>query len=223
MAKKAISTKQLLINKANAQMVLASAIAAFLVIFSLVASRALLGQRGYQARVITEKEKAVKQLKANVKAVGELATAYTNFESTAENIIGGNPKGTGDRDGANAKIVLDALPSQYDFPALATSLEKILTDPSYKINSITGTDDELNQQNTTSPTPVPIEMPFQITVSGAYGSMQNLVGTLERSIRPFQVSKLDFSGKDSNIQATVSAKTFYQPAKNLTIKTKEIK
>lgn len=224
MAKIRFSSKQLMINRANTQIVAMIAGATVLVIFSLVASRALLSQRGYQGRVIAEKEKAVRQLRANVGAVGNLVTAYNQFQSAPENVLDGNPKGTGERDGDNARIVLDALPSQYDFPALATSLEKLLTSPNYTIGSITGTDDELNQQgDNDDPDPKPIDMPFEIAVSGTYGAIQNLVGTLDRSIRPFQLETIELAGTDSKMDVTITAKTFYQPEKSLELRTKDIK
>ena len=137
--------------------------------------------------------------------------------------MGGGSTGPGSKDGDTAKLFLDALQSQYDFPALATSLEKILTAKNYKINSITGTDDEVNQQNTAQPKPQPVDMPFQISISGNYVSMQDLISTLEKSIRPFQLQSIEFSGNDSDIRALIAAKTFYQPEKSLTITTKVIK
>ncbi len=224
MAKPLISTKRLLIDKANSTIVIVVAVASFVTVFSLVATKALLSQRGYQARVTSEKEKAVKQLKANVNAVSTLQTAYKGFVDTPDNVLGGNPKGTGDKDGDNAKIVLDALPSKYDFPALASSLEKILSSQSIKIVSITGTDEEVQQEaNQSSPTPALVDMPFQIAVSGNYAALQTLMGTLEKSIRPIQVQTLDFSGTDASMQLTITAKTFYQPSKSLSITTKDVK
>ena len=119
------SAKHLQINKANSNMVIIIAVAAFVVVFSLVASRALLEKSSYQRRVIAAKQKASNQLKANVEASKSLQASYKTFVSNPNNIIGGNPSGSGDNDGDNAKITLDALPSQYDFPALTSSLEKI--------------------------------------------------------------------------------------------------
>jgi len=216
------SPKRLQIDKANARVVAAVAGASFLVVFSLVASKSLLSQRSYQGRVIKAKETAVKQLKSNVDASKQLVSSYTAFVSTPQNIIGGNPNGSGDRDGNNAKIVLDALPSKYDFPALVASLEKLLSDPSYKIQSIVGTDDEVNQQNATQSS-APIPMPFEIDVTGNYTAIQNLVGTLERSIRPIEVQKVSFTATSGGVNAQISAQTFYQPEKSLTITKKDVK
>lgn len=128
----------------------------------------------------------------------------------------------GERDGDNAKIVLDALPSKYDFPALASSLEKVLSSGDYTINNITGVDDEVNQQTNETDT-APVEIPFQVGASGSYASIQKLVDSLERSIRPFSVTKITFSGDDGELQAQVDAKTFYLPEKTLKITTKEVK
>jgi hypothetical protein len=223
MAKLTISTKRLQINKANGTMIALIAGTSFVLIFSVIASRALLSQRAYQSRVIAEKTKAKMQLDENVKAADKLKIAYQEFVSAPENVLGGNPAGTGDKDGDNAKIVLDALPSKYDFPALTTSLEKILSDKNYKIDDISGSDDELNQKaNLSSPNPVAVDIPFKITVSGSYPALQTLVSAMERSIRPFHIQTIDFSGNDALLRMEIKAKSYYQPEKNLTITTKDV-
>lgn len=223
MDKGVFSIKRLQITKANSTVITIIAIASFVITVSLVGSRALLSQRAYHQRVITEKEKAVKQLEENVKAAESLEQSYSNFINRPENIIKGNPSGTGERDGDNAKLVLDSLPSRYDFPALATSLEKLLTEKSYEIEGITGTDDEVNQlQNVNSPNPEAVEMPFIIKFSSSYGAVQDMLVTLERSIRPFQIKSIEFTGEDNELRAEIEANTFYQPARNLDITTKDV-
>lgn len=218
-----VSLKRVQISKANTTMVVATAIAAFALTFSIIAGKALLSKRSYQGRVITAKEKAVKQLQANIKATNSLTTAYKAFVSTPNNVLGGNPKGTGDRDGDNAKIVLDALPSQYDFPALTSSLEKVLTDNGYKITAITGVDDEVTQQETpATSTPEPVPLPFELSVTSNIAGTKNLLGLLERSIRPVQVQKLTFSGSNSELLVQITAQTYYQPEKSLKIETKVV-
>lgn len=223
MARPEISTKRLAISKANAQMVAAVGIASFITVFCLVAARSVLSQNGYQARLTSKKEAAHKQLVANLQASTNLIAAYKAFVSTPTNVIGGNPTGTGDNDGDNAKIILDALPSTYDFPALTASLEKILDDQSLKISSITGTDDQVNQQNnTSSPNPQPVNMPFTFSVTNAnYSAVQQLITRLQQSIRPIQIDTLELNGGPSNMTLTVNAHTYYQPGKNLTI-TKQV-
>lgn len=213
------STKRLQITKTNARIIIIVGVAVFVAIFSLVSSKALWTQRSYQARLITKKELARDNLKKNLESVEVLANSYKSFTGSAENVLGGNPAGTGEKDGDNATVVLDALPSKYDFPALTTSLEKLLTDKKFKINSITGTDDEIAQsKNTQNDNPVPIEVPFQASVTGSYQSVQELVTSFEKSIRPFNMSKLSFSGNNTTMQFSLTANTYYQPEKTLNIK-----
>lgn len=225
MAKQKISAKHLAIDKANAQMVAVVAIAAFVSIFCLVAAKTEVSQNRYQARVTSAKQKAHAQLQKNLKNFDALAVSYGAFDGTSTNVIGGNVKGSGDNDGSNSKIILDALPSSYDFPALTASIEKILGDQGLTVSSITGTDDQINQQtNISSPNPQPVEMPFSFSVSNAnYDSVGKLVNALQNSIRPIQIDSLVIGGGSSNMTVTVTGHTYYQPAKNVSITKKVIK
>jgi len=223
MANAVDSIKHSLISKANTTIVTTTAIAGFLVVFTLVASISLISQLKYQNHIISAKKQAVSQLKKDISATNNLATSYQAFISTPQNILGGDPSGSGPRDGDNGKIVLDSLPSAYDFPALATSLEKLLTAGNVKIQSITGTDDEVAQSGAGSPSPQPVAIPFQVAVTGDYQSIQGVVTSLELSIRPIQVQSLDVTGDQGNLTLNISAQTFYQPAKTLQITTKVVK
>jgi len=204
-------------------MVISTGIAAFVFVFSLVASKALFSQASYQNKVISQKKTALSTLKSDISAVDTLKTSYKSFVDTPRNVLGGNPTGVADLDGDNAKIVLDALPSKYDFPALSTSLEKLITGQGLEIQSITGTDDALGQVNT-SATPTPVPMIFQVRVSGSYDSIKNLLSVFERSIRPIQVKKveIDSAAQGGNMVAIIDAQTYYQPEKNLNIKTEVV-
>lgn len=222
MAKAHTSGKRLQIDKANTTMIVAVAIAAFLLTFSVVAGKALLAKRSYQGRVIAEKQKALKQLQENIKATTSLVTSYKAFVETSDNIIGGNPKGTGERDGDNAKITLDALPSKYDYPALAASLEKIITGKNHQLKTITGTDDEVAQA-TGDDKGGPVEMPFQVIVAGNFASDKDLMSIFEKSIRPIQVKEIELQSTDNGgLDITIDASTYYLPAKTLKIDTKEV-
>ena len=222
-----ISTRRLAISKANAQMVIVVAVAAFITVFSLVASKAVFSQNRYQARVTDAKEKAHKQLQDNLDTFSSLQKSYVKFDSASTNIIGGSSTGNGPNDGPNSTIILDALPDKYDFPALTSSLEKILTSSSLKVTNITGTDDQINQQgNTSSPNPQPVNMDFTFTVDNAnYDSIAQLVATLQQSIRPIQIDTIDLSvsSGSTSMTATVDGHTYFQPAKNVSITKKVIK
>jgi Pilus assembly protein, PilO len=223
MVKMQISTKRLLIDKTNSRNVIMTAIAAFVVVFTLVAAKSLISQAAYQNRVINADKTALSQLKSDIQATNALVTSYQAFVGTPQNVLGGNPSGKGAKDGDNAKIVLDALPSEYDFPALATSLEKLLTTNKIQIQSITGTDQEVSQQSAAANSnPQPVAMPFQITVSGNYTAVQALINEFGQSIRPIQVQSIQLSGDQNNMSMTLSAQTYYQPQKQLSITQKDI-
>lgn len=223
MAKIELSSKRLQISKANLYIVSVVAIACFVSIFALTASKALLSQRSYQAKVIAQKETAKKQLQSNLDARDQLVAQYKGFVSTGTNVIGGSNDGQGDRDGDNAKIVLDALPSVYDYPALTASIEKLLTDNGLTIVSIGGTDDEVNQSNVSSGTPTPVEMPFTVSFSGKQENIKEFLSVLQRSIRPIHVQQSTISGNDAQLTVSLTAKTYYQPEKNLTIRKEVVK
>lgn len=225
MAKLKLSTKRLAISKANAQILAITSAAAFVTVFSLVAGHALLAQRSYQNKVITAKENVNNQLKKDVTSVSNLVNSYQSFNNQPTNVIGGASTGTADNDGKNTTIVLDALPSKYDFPALTSSLEKILRSRNLNISSISGTDDEVAQQATVGgAVPQPIAMPFSFAISNAnYSSVQELIDTLELSIRPIQIDSLTLSGGADNMTLSVNAHTYYQPDTQYKLTTKAIK
>jgi hypothetical protein len=208
------SVKRTLIDKANTTVVAATAGACFVVIFSLVASWTLFSQFNYQNRIIGKKNEAIKQLEVDKEALVKLKDAYGAFVNTSQNIIGGNPLGAGPQDGDNAKIVLDALPSKYDYPALTSSMEMILAGQNVSIETLTGTDDLLNQEsNDLSSQPQEVAMPFTASVSGSYDQLHGVLDALERSIRPIKIGKLIISGGQDKLTLNIEAETYYQPAK----------
>ncbi len=224
MARTTAFTKRSLINKANSTMVVTTSIAAFVLVFALFAGKSLLGQMSYQNRIISSKKTALTQLKSDLDARDSLAKSYKDFVAQSPNVLAGDPKGAGPKDGDNAKLILDALPSKYDFPALTTSLEKIVQSQNLKIINIGGTDEEAVQgKNQSSSNPQPVAMPFNLEASGSYQSVQALINTLLSSIRPFQIQRIDISGDESVMNVRIDAQTFYQPEKNLNIQTKVVK
>jgi hypothetical protein len=219
MARTNAFTKRALISKANSTMVIATTSAAFVLIFALVAGKSLVGQMAYQNRVITGKKAALTQLNTDLDARDSLQSSYNSFVAQNPNVLGGDPSGSGDQDGDNATLILDSLPNYYDFPALTTSLEKIVSSQNLTILGITGIDQEVTEgANQSSPNPQAVAMPFQVEVSGSYQSVQDLTNVFLRSIRPFQIQTLQLSGDEGSMNATFGAQTFYQPGKTLNIK-----
>jgi hypothetical protein len=215
--------KRLLIDKANTTMLVIIGLTSFILTFSAVGSKALLSQNSYQSRVLKERQEALKKLKQNNTNVSSLVTSYKSFASEPQNVLGGSPTGPGPRDGDNPKIVLDALPSKYDFPGLISSVEKILLEGGYKIEGIGGNDDEVAQLNAATDKPIPIEMPFPMTIRTTQGGGFTLLNTLEKSIRPIYIKQLSLAVEQGDLVMKMSAKSFYQPEKTLKVNTKVVK
>lgn len=223
MARTTLFTKRTLISKANTSMVIATTAAAFVLVFALVAGKSLVGQMNYQNRVLSLKHTALNQLNSDLSARDNLQSAYNTFVGQNPNFLAGDAQGSGARDGDNASLILDALPSAYDFPALATSLENLINSDNLKILGINGVDEEATQGGlNTSPTPQAVPMPFTVEVGGSYQSIQDLINVFEASIRPFQIQTLQLSGDQSNMNATIAAQTYYQPGKSLNITNKVV-
>lgn len=222
MAKITKSAKQIQIDKANSSIVIIVSIASIFTAFSLVAVKALLSQSSYQSHVISQQSAALKIAKADVAAVNSLKASYTAFDGASTNIIGGSSTGTGNQDGGNSKIVLDALPSQYDFPALVTSLEKLMTDRGVKLTTLSGVDDAAQADIASSAAPRPVEIPFQLGISGNYTQIQQSVDAIEHAIRPIKISTMQLSGTEGAFSLTIAAKTYYQPPKNLNVTPKVV-
>ncbi len=216
--------KHLQLSRAQTVTFSSIAIAVFVVVFTIFAAKSLISEGSFQHQVINAKHAALNQLQVNQTNVSKLANAYKAFISTPQNMLGGSPTGTGPQDGSNAQLVLQALPSKYDFPALTSSIEKLITGQNMTIQSISGSDDQVNQQsNNTSASPQPVAMPFSATAEGNYAQAQALIGQFQHSIRPFQIMTLEFQGDQSDMTVSITAQTYYQPGKNFAVGHKEIK
>lgn len=218
-----LSMKRIGVNKTNGRIVAITSGAAFLVVFFLVASWSLMGQLNYQNRVIGARKQAVDQLKKNLSARDSLVKSYSSFAEAGQNFIGGSATGAGAQDGTNPKLVLDALPGKYDFPALTSSLEKVSQEQKVAIESVGGVDDEIAQTGSTDADPKPVEMPFEFKVAGDYVAVQRTVDAFDRSIRPIKIQKVQISGDAEKTTLFITASSYYQPTKALTIKTKVVK
>jgi hypothetical protein len=203
-------------------------IAIAVTIFCLTATKVLLTNGSYKRHVISARHQAIGQLKANLANSKALIDQYRIFESkdNPSNIIGG--KNTSDQaalppNGNNSRIVLDALPSSYDFPALVTSASKILTDSGMSSPTLGGSDQSDTVSTTTAATTQPVTIPLTISGTGTYSSVQALIKDLERSIRPFDINRLQLQGTAASFSMAATMNTYYQPPKSLTITYQEVK
>jgi hypothetical protein len=224
-AKPHLSSKHLKIKSANTIIIISVSVTVFIVMFSLVSARALLSQASYNQKIIGEKKDALDIAKKNRESVKDLEASYRSFATETVNVLGGDPEGTGALDGSNPKIVLDALPSEYDYPALSSSIEKILLENSYQIDRIGGSEDSGNSGGRISSTGIgssAVGIPYPLSIVSTAEGTKNLLDILERSIRPFYVESLEISGSDASMTAKINTRTFYQPSKSFTVTTKVV-
>lgn len=221
--KSEMSLKKIALSKANAQMVAVTAIAAFITVFCLVGTNYLLGLRSYQAKIIAADHSADSNLKADNIAKNNLVNSYESFVNENPNVLGSNNQSVNGYVYNNATIILDALPSTYDFPALTSSLQALQTASGLKFSSIGGSDESATVSSAPSVDPSPVAIPFTFTVNQtSYQAIQNLFSTMQKSIRPLQVDSITISGADTNITLTVNAHTYFQPGKQFNISSETI-
>jgi hypothetical protein len=235
------SLKHIQVDKVNSTMLIIVGVAAFVTIFALLSSKTLYGQLKYQDRVATAKQTALTQLKSDVTASQQLQTSYAKFNGASKNLLGQSSTGTGLDQGDNAQIVLDALPSQYDYPALTTSIQALLQIAGLNIDSIGGTDQQASVSasgaisataTTAEATPVTpttpvgssVAMPFLFSADGSYADIQKLFTLFEGSIRPLQFQTIDITaGANDDLTLSATAQTYYQPQESFNITTETVK
>ncbi len=217
MARPKVSIKHVQIDKANQAVIAAAALGAAVLIFGLFIGRGLSMRIAHQERVIEKKEQAKKTLQENIEARDKIVTAYQAFTATTRNILGGSTEEgqVGANDGDNARIILDALPSKYDFPALATSVEHLLISNGFVVEAIEGIDDEVNQAAVEpSANPQPVEIPIGVSVKETnYQGVMTAIDLFEKSIRPFKLQKMVISGEEADLELELEMITHYQPEK----------
>ena len=232
---KLISTKQLKIDKANKTILIVLGVSSFIVVFSIIASKSLINKFSYQNRVNTAMQTSLQGIQNDQLSVNQLVGSYNSFINKSPNVITGNLTGPGTNVGSNSKIIKDSLPAVYDFPALATSIQALLSTEGVQIQSISGTDSVLTVNGKATPgsstvlppsstsssvTPTPI--PFSFEVTGTYSQCNDVLKSLEKSIRPIVVESIDLNGSDSSMNMKISAHTFYLPPIGLSLSTETI-
>lgn len=223
-AAKKVSVKHIQIDKSQSKMLALVALTVVVAVFGLFGTKALITKGLYQRRALHAQRDVIAQLKSNYDSAQTLFTQYKEFAAEDPNVLQGSISGNGNLDGDNPKIVLDSLPSTYDAPALATSLEKILNSQAVTINSISVVDDPGTNSDQPQAKPQPKAVTFSVSGTTTFDNAQKLLQKFEHSIRPFDLNTLQIGGTDNAMQVDMNMVTYYQPAKSLNLTpTKEVK
>ncbi len=205
MADFGISNKRELIQKAKSSQFLIVIIASVVVSASLIGTKILWAQRSYQAQIIDAKNEANETLESNIAAVEELGKSFDELEKSD----------------ITSSLVLDALPSKYDFPALVTTMEKLATLSGVEMLSFVGDDLTASSVNTEGQ-PSPVPMPFSVRVGGSYTNIKRFVTNMQKSIRPFNFEEMKIEAGESGVEVDFKMTTYYMPAKSLEIRKRSI-
>lgn len=198
---KQTATRREQVKKAGATVFIVVAIAAVIVMFSIISMRFLWEKKSYNDRVITAKTTARDGLETNIANLDKLSEQFPQLEDSAS---------------TDAKTILHALPPVYDYAALASSIDYLASLSGVKSNTSVGDDISASAVNSATVSQ-PVEIPLNLQVSGNYDSIKAYIQNLEKSIRPIHIKNVAFTGTNNELQVTIQAVTYYQPARSLDV------
>ncbi len=204
---KTIMSRREQVKKAGSTVFIVTAIAAVIVMFSLMSLRFLWEKKSYNDRVINAKTKARDDIRDNLSSLDKLAEQYPQLDSSAS---------------TNAATILHALPPVYDYAALVTSLDGLASRSSVTATGSGGTDGSETAVKTANESK-PVVIPITLQATGNYAAIREYISNLERSIRPIHIKNIALTGSSSNLKASITAATYYQPARSLDVLRSEIR
>lgn len=186
------------------------AIAAVAVSFCAVTTQYLFTKWQHNSNVMQAKQIAADTLDQNIINAKQLTKEVDAL--VADSALGSvktNP------DDPSTKSVLDALPTNFDPAALATSLQQvILSRSSVSIENIS-VPQETDASLQAATEPVPQEMKFSFIITSSYDNIKKALVDIEHTIRPIKVTSISLAGSDNNLRAAIEAVTYYQPPKSI--------
>ncbi len=205
------SVKKNQIEKFTRTIVIFASVSLFILIFGISSINSLIARYNYQQKTIDLQKQALNNLIEDNASVNSLTKSYKKFISPKINIINGQSNQPNSHNGGNnAKIILDALPSSYDFTQFITTLQNLLTSQGVVVNSISGTDASPSS-NYSIGSGVNV-IPFQFSVSAPYPIIQKLITTLKESTTPIDIINVNITGSQNNLTLNATGQTYYQPA-----------
>ena len=215
--------KRAQIASANKQMFIWVAVAAIVVSVCVVLAFNF-GQRIiYQFKVNGKLGDTSRTLKDNLATIDTLTT-NVNKLNTNQDLNLPNLKSDSS---TPLQVVLDALPTENDQVSLGASLQQnILASSGVTIQqiSVTGSSVSAAPATTTTTTatndatasnqPTAQPIAFNLILVGNYDNIQKALQNIEKTIRPITINNVNLQGTDNNLQATISATTYYVPKVN---------
>lgn len=223
--------KQQQINMANRMMFLwVAGVSIILGISSVASFLFLIPKISFNEKVLAEKRQTVDILKHNNQVADELKNNVNLLNSNEDlKAVQATP------DSKPIQSILDALPSEVNSAALASSLqqkflsgegitiEKLLVDPVAGVESV-NTSAGSDTSATTASGDHAITFSFSVYVSKDKPEvLGNLLRSMEQSIRVIDVTSLKIELQGERYLMSVQGRGFYEPAKTITLKEKTVK
>jgi len=168
---------------------------------AIVVGRSLINNMVLNARVISKKNAANKQISNNYTALKNLQTEYNGL-------------------GAIRETIETSMPKRPNLPELYTMMENLGNTSQVTTQSVSPT-------TTTDVDAVPgtglQKLTVSVSVSGSYASIKTYLKNIELSARPLHIDSLNLGGNDTTMQASIVMTTYYQGAADLSIGSEVIK
>lgn len=220
------------IDSSKRTMFIAVAVVAFVSGVALVVSFFLVQQIILHGRVISEKQKTVNTIAANIAAVEDLKDSIRVLD-TNEALMSARSS----EDSSALQVVLDALPTEANTDALGASLQVRFVGA---VDGLTLESLFIEDQGVTDASGAEAEeatvadeggeeadgdgIGFTMTVSGPAESLKALLARFERSIRVIKVDSIEIeAGTDGRLTMNLSGRAYYQPAKIVQLGEKVVK
>jgi len=229
-SKDAAIRKRTQIAKANRTMFMWVAIVSVVVGIASVTSIFLVQKIIFNAKIQTEKNKTIATLKTDNNNIADLE-AQVRVLDTNQALIDSKASPTDQP----VQVILDALPSDANSPALGASLqnkllagipgltlETLQVDPVAGVESLS-TDTTTVQAAPTSGSSDQSQITFRFSVSGPDTALKKVLTNLELSIRTIDVTSLKIESQGSNQLLTVEARAFYEPVRTVQLTDKVVK
>jgi len=215
--------KRTQIAQASKTMFIWIAIASALVGTAVVVSIFLFQKLAYNEKVLSAKQETVSNLNHNLSVVDKLKTDVQALDAnSALASVKANPTDQA------LQVVLDALPSDANSPALGASLQNRLLaniEGNFSLESLQVTPVEgvevLSAGTTLDASEATVannQISFNFSVRGDQSALRQVLQNLERSIRTLVVTHVTIETQAESVTLTVEGHGFYQPAKSIELK-----
>lgn len=191
-----ISPPQMNLSSLVAGGVVATVVVVVIAIFAL---RGLYGKLTLNNELLSKKRAAQTQLTDNLEALDSLKDQYASL-------------------GTKKKLILDALPTSPDFPAIVSMMENLSKNAAVALQSVTPSESESAEETTG-----PIEYEFSATVSGGYESFKSFLKNVELSLRPLAITTMKINGTADLLTVEMTLVTYYQKEFDPSLKTVPLK